>query len=71
LVPGIGSESILIDAPDSWRTWDIFEPFAPIIRPKQKNYIQLLLINKKVVAIELLKRMKLNYLPAISVGMVT
>ncbi len=36
LVPGIGSESIFIDAPDSCRTWEIFEPLAPITIPKNK-----------------------------------
>jgi hypothetical protein len=39
-VPGIGSESIFIEAPDSWRTWDIFEPFAPITMPINKNSIK-------------------------------
>lgn len=39
LVPGIGSESILIDAPDSWRTWEIFEPFAPITMPIGEEWL--------------------------------
>jgi hypothetical protein len=37
-VPGIDSESIFIDAPDSCRTWDILEPFAPITIPKKNIF---------------------------------